>query len=240
TAGEALIGPLPKSLVPQNAPVTHTSPERSTARAPGLSLAVPPHRLAQRVEPLAAESLAITMSSRPAALRLMPPKSAPDDEMIAPRNTSLFPSTATAQPRSSAVPPKRLAQTRLGGLAVSYLATNPSAFTEPPVVSVVPPKSTSPVNWPVTIMLPCLSNATLWKISDRVLPKRLAQRARPCASYLAIKPSLSNTALLEIGTVPKSTVPDKTPTMTTLPNWSTASPLARAFPLVPAEDWRTH
>src|SRR6266545_7298256 len=104
-----VLDPAPSSVAPPNEPVTHKSPDRSTAMAPGVLTPEPPHPLAHITEPFAPESLASAKLPLLAPLfRVMLPKAMLEEINVAAINTLPLPSTATPQPLSPCVPPNCL------------------------------------------------------------------------------------------------------------------------------------
>src|SRR5690349_5522081 len=147
----------------------------------------------------------------------------PPPKSIVPRKypvttTAPVPSTATAEPTSSIVPPKRFDQT-CAPSAAAYFAITMSCV--PDAWSAAPPNAAVPENRPVATTSPLGATATLIGASSSVPPQLRAQTRPPVGEYFArnqsVPPAL--TSVLP----PTSTLPRNMPATTTLPFASTAT-----------------
>src|SRR5881398_412412 len=145
-----------------------------------------------------------------------PPKSDPPPAV--PISTTLPPrSTATPFPTSFIPPPNALDQT--GAPAAEYLATKmPLA---PALVSGPVPKSTVPLNFPVTSTLPLPSTATARPVPPpRTPPRHFDHSVAPVGEYL----DTNTVSGWHTTPPPKSTPLSTRPVITVFPLESTASP----------------
>src|SRR5439155_5798260 len=210
-------GPLPKSTVPMNEPVTTTLPLVSTATAFPVSMEESPKVCDQRCAP-ADENFATKMS-QPWVSSIPPPKSA--DAPTAPVITTLpLRSTATPAPQSSPASPNVFTHTGVpADVNFARKISLPLVWGIHPV-----PKLSQLPNRPVTTTLPAVSMATALPESVSHPPALLDHSAAPVAEYFVTKMALP------IGLVrapaPKSTVPAKVPVTAILPLPSTATPKA--------------
>src|SRR6058998_3139084 len=126
-------------------------------------------------------------------------------------------STATPLPTSLNPPPNALDQT--GTPAAEYLATK--MLLAPALVSGPVPKSTVPLNFPVTSTLPFPSTATARPVPPPSTPPRhFDHSAAPVGAYVDTKTAVGG----HTTPPPKSTLLSIRPVITALPLPSNATP----------------